>query len=212
MKTDDRKYLTLSGNPLHVPLWKTFHQAAGFQAGALFSTFSMAADMVINNGAYLPLVLSGILSIPTVTLGGKILESAIIDAVFDTSILSKAFKPTEKPLAIHTQPPADLRTPDSLVLKAGSTRNMSLGVLAALGLGTAFGISKIQGTAPDLLSVESLGILAQIAMPMAATLMDCAHRFNKVVKGEYAIVTAPPKNKTKEVPETSGVKQALSLG
>jgi hypothetical protein len=212
MKTNDRKYLTLSGNPLHVPLWKTFHQSAGVQAGVLCGAFAVAADMVTNNGALLPIVLPFALGAPVLAANAKMLESLFIDAAFNTNILCMPFKSEGKPLAIDTQP-ADLRTSDDLVSKARATRNMALGCFAAVGAGTAGVLVELQGAIPDSMSfATALGAVAEVAAPVLATWAECASRFNKVVKGEHVIVQAPPKKKPEEVPETSGLKHVLSLG
>lgn len=213
MKTDDRKYLTLSGNPLHVPLWKTFHQSAGVRAGVLCGAFAVAADMVANNGALLPIVLPFALGAPVLAANAKMLESLFIDAAFNTNILCMPFKPEGKPLAIDTQPRADLRASDDLVSKARDTRNMALGCFAAVGAGTAGLLAELQSAIPDSMSfATALGVVAEVVAPVLATWTACAHRFNKVVKGEHVIVSAPPKRKTEEVPEPSGLKHVLFLG
>ncbi|HEU4839290.1 MAG TPA: hypothetical protein VFS88_07770 [Micavibrio sp.] len=210
MKTNDRKYLTLSGNPLHVPLWKTFHQSAGVQAGVLCGAFTVAADMLTNNGALLPLLLPFALGAPVVAANAKMLESMVIDAAFNTNILCMPFKPTGKALAIDTQP-ADLHTSVGLLSKARGARNMALGCFAVFGAGTAGVLAELQSTMPDSMSfATALGAVAEVAAPLLATWTACAHRFNKVVNGEHVIVSAPPKKKPAEVPEASGLKPALS--
>lgn len=211
MKKDDPKYLTLTGYPLHVPLWKTFHQTAGVQAGMLFSALAAVTDMAVNRGANMVELLPMAFLVPAVNGFHKVMEAAIIDEEFETNLLRLPFKGPGKKLAIDTRPPAYLETSASLLSSAKDARKKALIATAAMGGVSAIAISVIINVMPEadsalILASSAIGTILASA---GGTFGACAHRFNKVVKGDYVIVDAPPKEKREERLEASGLAPSL---
>lgn len=213
MKTDAPKYLTLSGNTLHVPLWKTFHQTVGYRAGVLSGVFALAADMVTNGGDMVQSLIPIVLTVPAiVTVASRAMQSAYIDTTFHTNTMGLPFKKNGPPLAIDTKPHENVRTLDNHLESAKWARNLALLGFGGLGAFTMW-VGKEVAVSPSPTSEKLLylGLLGQIALPYIETLGDCARRFNKVVKGEYAIVDAPPKPKREAISQVSDRANALAF-
>lgn len=198
-KNEDR-YIRLGGYPLDKPLWKTFHQSAAAIAPAIIAPFVIASDLMMTGGQNLKWLAPFSLLYPVFSIiKCKLFENLFIEQQFpQTSLTYKILMPSQsKMLAIDTQP--DHPTSPENLLNAKKLRNT---MIAANGLTGAtvcggfayaanhFSSSDISISAAD--AITGLGIVAEMASPYFATFTAAALRFNKVVKGEFAIVDSPP--------------------
>lgn len=211
MKTNDQKYLSLTGSPLHEPLWKSFFKTAGMRTGLGFSALSVAADGLTNGGSNFNVLAPLVLTVPAINAFNRMSETTLIDHAFDTNLFRMPFKPSGRPLAIDTQPPAYLRTPDDLMKRAVKARTMAVLMVAAfsgvsmIAIGAAMNNVSVLKEVPVVMAVGA----GNIIVPTLATFAACAVRFNKVIKGEHVIVDAPPKQKREDVPQAAGLEPSF---
>ena len=190
--TDDR-YIKLNGDPIHEPLWKTFHLSASAQAGGLLTVITAAANYNNPKQALLHLA-TGLATI----VGLNILMRPV-----KRFTLRHSFKDYDEKLCIDTKP--DGKTPptkpDHILASESAvtdSKRLMLWVMASNAVAipsyTAIAQNIMQGT--DLHTGDTFSAIW--ALSWLGLEVSILNRFNHVVKEDWVITDTPKKVEVKQ--------------
>lgn len=191
-KIGDR-YITLAGDRPYTPLRKAFFQAADFKAGLMAAGLSFAYEGQKNADLSIPVVAA------TATLMANMLIVGVL-RVFEKYLLYSEFK-NSADLCIDTQPDHNTlpTTPDHM--KAASQARLYLAGWGLIGVITD-GYRIATGSPIIHRGLASFSEYTR--------LYQGYNRFNKVLKGEWAIVDMPPREKVLEKKGSESPAQGVS--
>ena len=211
MKIYNDKYLRLNGYPLAKPLWQTFHQSAAFQT-TIASTALTIGSLAVHHGTdHLPQSIAAGLAIGFLgTFKYEVLQNYGIYNLF----ADKGQWFFQKPrLAIDTEPSPNVRTSPLQETNARWMRGVAFAGTAVYSGGVAFLLAKvlpaIDHSVRPVEICEGVGLMGQLVAPALIGWASCTSRFNKVVKGEYAIVETPPQPVLTSKTKTAAMPNAV---
>ena len=189
----DERYIKLNGDPIHKPLWKTFHLSASAQAGGLLTAFTAAANY--NNTEHALLYLTT--GIATVAAFNVLIRPV------KRFFLQHNFKDPDGKLCIDTKP--DGKTPptkpDHILaseLAVADSKRLMFWVMASNAVAipgyTAIAQNIMKGTDLDAAAIfTTVWALSWLGMEVSIL-----NRFNQVVKENWIITDTPKKAEVKQ--------------
>lgn len=187
------RYIKLNDDPIHEPLWKTFHLSASAQAGGLLTAFTAAANYNNPKQALIYLV-AGI---------GAIAGLNILVRPIEKMSLKLRFRDFNEKLCIDTAP--DEKTPptkpDHMLASENSVLKSRKG-MPWVGFLNAVNLMNYSAVAQNIIYGSDLGALNMFstvyALSFLAHEVSCWNRFNQVVKENWVITDTPKKVEVKQ--------------
>lgn len=198
MASDDNnadRYITLTGDRLHTPLRRAFFQAADFKAGLIASAINFSYYGLRSDDLVMPFAFGvGALALNCMYSG----VWRIADAITRRSMFGSGAG-----LCIDTRPDSNTPPPSaSHIAMARYMRGCYCFWTAAAGAFDAYGLSSLTG------NLEEKFDAATYSASTYTRFYNGFQRFNKIARGEWVIVSTPPKVEATETKEVKSINPA----